>query len=223
MSDDLYFDKSCSIKFNFLECVTESRGQEIYDIKFCNLGSNFDAYFASVRGNCVSVYNVLNTSAKFELGLILAFADEDNEECFYCCAWASNESKEPIILCAGSRGVVKGINCISSEICVLLLGHGNSINSIMVHSLRGELCFTSSRDESIRLWNLMTSECIAIFAGDKGHRLDVLFVDMNFYGNCFLSAGESRKRVIFSLKFSDVQVWILPSKFGVWRSLGSSS
>jgi hypothetical protein len=36
---------------------------------------------------------------------------------------------------------------------------------------------------------LRTAVCIAIFAGEKGHRDEVLSVDPHPLGNCFVSAG----------------------------------
>ncbi len=42
------------------------------------------------------------------------------------------------------------------------------------HPLLPALLFTASKDESIRLWNVVSGVCVAVMAGDLGHRDEVL-------------------------------------------------
>jgi polycomb protein EED len=48
-----------------------------------------------------------------------------------------------------------------------IIGHGNSINDIHFHPVDLSLLLTASKDESVRLWNVTTGVCIAVFAGHK--------------------------------------------------------
>jgi len=90
---------------------------------------------------------------------------------------------------AGLRGIIKIFNCKEFTVSNILIGHGSSINELKIHPLDDSLCFSASKDESIRMWNIRTSVCIVMFAGDRGHREEVLSIDVHPAGLCFVSAG----------------------------------
>ena len=121
-------------------------------------------------------------------------------EDLYCCKWTFDEENEsPLLLCAGFKGIVKVIDCRRQMLSNGLIGHGNSINEICVHPVDPYLVLSASKDESIRMWNLTNRVCIAIFAGEQGHRDEVLSIDMHLMGNCFASSGMDNSIKIWAL------------------------
>ena len=76
---------------------------------------------------------------------------------------------------------------------------GDAVNDIARHTTADHIFFTASKDESIKMWNVNTCICIASFAGDKGHREDVLSICVHDYGNCFASSGMDNTVKIWAL------------------------
>ena len=51
------------------------------------------------------------------------------------------------------------------------------------------LLLSCSKDESVRFWNTRNGTCLAIFAGDGGHRESVCSLDIHCLGTTFVSSG----------------------------------
>lgn len=118
-----------------------------------------------------------------------ASTHSQKEEELYACAWTVDQpSGEPLLAVGGVRGVVKVINASRQEVARTLVGHGAMINDVKWHPITPSMLLTASKDESIRLWNVATNTCVAVFAGEAGHRDDVLSVSIHPIGNCFASA-----------------------------------
>ena len=67
------------------------------------------------------------------------------------------------------------------------------------------LLLSASKDESVRLWNVYTSCCVAIFAGDQGHRDQVLSADVNLRGDALVSASMDNCIKVWALDSPAVQ------------------
>ena len=162
-SEKLAARETFNIEFKLEQVIGEDhRSLSTYAVKFCDIIPSHYSYFASVGSNSANIYHISNDNS---VDQTLAFLDEDTEEKLYACAWAATADGKPILVVAGYRGILKGINCCTHEVEVILTGHGNAVNELRTHPVDDGLMLSASKDESIRLWNIRTAVCIAIFAG----------------------------------------------------------
>jgi len=96
----------------------------------------------------------------------------------------------PQLLCvAGSRSIIKVIDTVQQMLVMTLSGHGNEIYDLDFSPTDEWLLLSASKDESVRLWNLRSGTCVAIFAGHEGHRDSVLTVSWHPCGDRFASGS----------------------------------
>ncbi|EFJ49895.1 polycomb group protein, partial [Volvox carteri f. nagariensis] len=128
-------------------------------------------------------------------------AEGDIGEKFYCCKWSvDEESGAALLLLAGEKALVRVLDVSRGYLVHTFAGHGKVINDIAVHPSRPRLFLSAAEDESIRLWNIRSRTCVAIFAGEGGHRNKVLSLDFHPWdGERFLSAGMDNAVKIWSL------------------------
>lgn len=105
-----------------------------------------------------------------------------------------------LICCAGKRGIVKIIDPLRKQLVMTLSGHGDDIYDLKFSPLDEFLLITASKDESLRLWNIRSATCVAIFAGHEGHRDSVLSLSFHPLGTTFVSAGMDTSVKIWSLE-----------------------
>lgn len=188
------------IEFSLNRSIREEHQKVIYCV--CCV----EDLLASVGGNTASVYR---SSEDASIDFLQSYIDVDKDEAFYACAWSFIE--DPLLLVGGSNGCVKAINVTHNEIHGCFIGHGNAVNDIKVHPVDQNLVLSASKDESIRMWNLKTNVCIAIFCGQSGHRDEVLRVAIHPLGNCFASGGMDSTIKIWNLEHSSIRFLIKKS------------
>ena len=110
-----------------------------------------------------------------------------------------------LLLVAGKRGIVKVIDTVRRSLILTLSGHGDEIYDMKFSPTIDDkgskwLLLTASKDESLRLWNVQSATCIAIFAGHDAHRDAVLTCGWHPLGNRFVSGGMDNSVKIWSLE-----------------------
>lgn len=114
-----------------------------------------------------------------------------------------------LLLVAGKRGIVKVIDTVRRSLILTLSGHGDEIYDMKFSPTTDDmgskwLLLTASKDESLRLWNVQSATCIAIFAGHDAHRDAVLTCGWHPLGNRFVSGGMDNSVKIWSLESDEM-------------------
>jgi polycomb protein EED len=141
------------------------------------------------------------------------YIEPDKDEVFNCIAWSYEMNKvagvsAPIMAAGGVKGVVRVIQCNREKPVggfKNLIGHTGAINDMKFHPIHPHLIASGSKDYSIRLWNIRNSTCIAIFSGIRGHRDEVLSVDISADGKSLISGGIDHNIMIWSLESEELR------------------
>ena len=94
-----------------------------------------------------------------------------------------------LLAVGGVRGHIKVLDASNASVYALLQGHGGAINEMRFHPTQRRLLLSCSADESSRLWHVGTRECLAMFAGNGGHRDAVVSLDVRLDGSSFATGS----------------------------------
>ena len=224
-----------TVSLRLLLSVQEHQhGSIIYHARFCDRFPDYSNYFASVSFSWVLVYRIDDDGGKGQkdvaVRLVQSFLDEtlededpaekvkrDNakpddkeDETWnnnYACCWASKGDNVPVLLFAGRKGTIRGIRLEPPfQLAVTLLGHGGPVYDLKTHAVDDGIVFSASKDESIRMWNIRTSVCIAIFAGlyEGGHRQAVISMDCHPLGDLLATSGMDTAIRVWNLRTDEM-------------------
>jgi len=174
-------------------------GQErahVYCARFCaieGVDGKFQRTFATCAGTRADVWECEKSG---NVVLVASFETRDANEAFYACEWCAIDSVgrresgadatttgkgklRPCLALAGEGAVVRVVDCVTGRLHVNLVGHGGTVNSVVSHPSRPSVVATASKDLSVRLWHVNTGVTMAILAGARGHRNELLSVDFH--------------------------------------------
>lgn len=162
------------------------------------LQKNKQYVFATVGKDRASIYECEDDGQ-----IILKQTYTDGHDNLYCCCWSiltqGKVAVDHILLVGGHLGVIRVISITRMGNIKMLRGHGSSINDLKIHPKDPNLLLSISKDHSLRLWNIRTETCIAIFGGIEGHRDECLSADFHLSGKRIISCGMDHAFKIWNL------------------------
>ncbi|KAF9428897.1 hypothetical protein BGZ94_000618 [Podila epigama] len=169
--------------------VKENHGSEINQLAFC-LNSRYNhtpfgldmiktfELRGAVKRDPSDCSNILGTT-----GGPQADGTEESPEMLTCC-WM-HQPQDAILATAGTDKVIHVLSLARSKELVRLGGHTHTITDIQAHPTRDECLLSASKDGTVRMWNILTGQCLVIFE----IKASVTCFDPTSDGQRFLTGG----------------------------------
>ncbi|KAI7865053.1 WD40-repeat-containing domain protein [Mucor mucedo] len=158
---------------------------------------------ATVGGCELSIYDNehcgdhLDIMSNFDLTPPSAMNDEEetsNKTTLETFCWLYRE-RDGLLAVGGTDGLVRIISVANSEEISILKGHTKLIYDVQSHPQSDNIILSTSKDGTVRLWDVDQSKCIAIFEADATV-------------TCFNPSGES---FVSGNARGEIRVWNVPS------------
>lgn len=193
--------------------IKEDHKQPIFGVQFYQHlidGEEDPLIFGTVGSNRASIYRCGEDCGR--INLYQSYADADPEESFYTCTWTCfPDTGDPVFCFAGAKGIIHVLNPVTRQFVVTFQGHGSAINELKTHPLDSFLILSTSKDHTLRLWNIKTDSCVAAFGGVDGHRDEVLGIDFDILGTRIVSCGMDHSLKFWSLETKEIKKTIADS------------
>jgi polycomb protein EED len=202
--------QNSSLSFKFCGFMKDNNNKPLYGVQFNPYLPKGHNYFGTVGSNKVTVYQCLEDGTN---RLVQCYSDPNENEDFYSIVWSFDQiSGNPLIISAGFLGIIRVIDCGQLECVRHMTGHGSAVNELKISHYNSNLLLSSSKDYSMRLWNIKTCCCVAKFGGDSGHRDQVISADFHMLSNKYIiSAGMDHSIKIWSIDKKNINNAIIES------------
>lgn len=125
---------------------------------------------------------------------------------YYSCSWSFDPiTSTPILAVGGNNKIIRIISTTKMTSDKHFIGHGEAINELKFHPKNPTILLSASKDYSIRLWNIQTEVCIAIFGGVEGHKSSVLSADFDAIGSRIASSGKDKSVKVWHLNKPSIE------------------
>ncbi|KAI6219506.1 hypothetical protein M3Y99_01659200 [Aphelenchoides fujianensis] len=155
---------SHDVPYKYTHTIFEQRKTAVY-------GAAFNPY---LEANATD--NLLATCG----GRYVSFQDPNKDEGYYAVTWAIDEIIDKhVVVVGGAKGIIRVLDPVTKDTCNTLRGHGEAVNELRTSPMNAMIIASASKDRTARLWNIRSSDCLAIFGGACGHLDEVISLDFD--------------------------------------------
>ena len=147
-------------------------------------------------GSVMRVYNIENN---YEL--INTYQLSENNALTALALTEMLDSNEVYCALGGESPVIRIINVLEGKELKTnqLIGHRNEIYELSISPIYYQILLSSSKDCTVRLWNIENAEQLVIFGGPDSHLAEVLSIDWHSSGKLFVSSGVDSSVKLYSI------------------------